>query len=112
MLSPTYKELKDIYAKYFSLGNLGTDLGNKFALLSLICYVTDKAKQKDPDATPYKIIKKILKNDSTIPENFIWALSIQCEDLMYGATEFPTFGIANKEIISTIQNLINKYLPF
>mgnify|MGYP001100712434 CR=1 FL=1 len=43
---PSYAELKDIYGKYFSLGYLNTDVQHKFAVISLVCYLTMKAKQQ------------------------------------------------------------------
>lgn len=108
----TYEELRDLYKKYFTLGYINGNIKDKFALISLVCFMCHRLKEKDPDITPYRLLKKLTKNDVTIPENFIWAVSIICEDYMYMATDFPTFGVALKDIPSTIQNLLNKYLPF
>lgn len=112
VINLTYEEKKDIYRDNFTLGYLGNDINKKFTLLSLVCLVTYLAKQKDPDATPYSMLKKINKGDTTLPDSFIHAIAIQCEDLMYGCESFPTFGVPNKEIISTIKKLLNEYLPF
>ena len=35
----TYKELEQIYSRYFSLGYINVDINTKFALISLICWV-------------------------------------------------------------------------
>jgi hypothetical protein len=109
MMGMSYDELKKIYIENFSLGYLNTDINNKFALISLICYITMKAKMKKPDVTTYQIIMKIY-ND--LPEDFIKALAIICDDFSYGCTEFPTFGIQPKDMIDTIKNLLKSYLPF
>lgn len=107
----TYIELKKIYSEYFSLGYLGNDISKKFALISLICYVTYKSKLKHPDTTPYEIIMKLSK-DMGLPENFIKGLSIICDDYLYQCTEFPTFGLKGKEILEKIKEILNSYLPF
>ena len=60
--SPPYDELRKIYSKYFSLGYLNTTINNKFALVSLICFLTFKAKSNKPDVTHYKVIKSITKD--------------------------------------------------
>lgn len=108
----TFDELRDLYRRYFTLGNMGNDINNKFALISLVCYSTYLLKQQDPDITPYVVLKRITKDDITIPDQFLVAIAIICEDMMYDTKEFPTFGIAVENIKSTILKLLNKYLPF
>ena len=44
--TPPYEEMQAIYSKYFSLGFLGSDINEKFALISLICYITEKMKKQ------------------------------------------------------------------
>lgn len=105
-----YDELRNFYADNFSLGNLATDIKNKFALISLICYIVHNMKAKKPDVSYYQVIYKI---DPQLPEEFIKALAIICEDFSYGCTNFPTFELkSNKEIISTIKDILSTYLPF
>ena len=43
----------------FSLGYFGKDITKKFALISLICYVTYKAQQKNSTITHSKVIKSL-----------------------------------------------------
>lgn len=108
--TPPYAEMQQIYNKYFSLGYLNTDISSKFALISLTGYLVYKLKQKKPDVTAYRVIKKITGND--YPEDFIKGLSVVIEDFSYGCTEFPTFGLQDKEIPVKIKSIISSYLPF
>lgn len=111
MNKPSFEEMHRYYMQNFSLGYLNTDINSKFALISLICYVTMKAKEKKPDVTYYSIIKQITKNNS-LPEQFVKGLAIICEDFAYGCNKFPTFEIKPTNMIKTIQDLLNSYLPF
>lgn len=106
-----YEELKRYYTENFSLGYLNTDINNKFALISLICYLTLKAKDKKPDVTHYNIIRSITK-DMHIPHAFEKSLAIICEDFSYGCVNFPTFNIKGQDIIKTIKDILNSYVPF
>ena len=45
--TPPYEEMQKIYNKYFSLNFLGNSISNKFALISLTCYLTYKLKAKN-----------------------------------------------------------------
>lgn len=107
----TFLELQRFYTEHFSLGYINTDIKEKFALISLICYVTYKTKMKNPDTTCYSVIMKVSQGLG-IPDDFIKGLSIICEDFMYGCTEFPTFGVTGKDILKEIREILGKYLPF
>lgn len=109
---PSYAELKDIYGKYFSLGYLNTDVQHKFAVISLVCYLTMKAKQQKPDVTHYKVLMQLTAKNP-LPDDFIKGLSIICDDFAYGCTEFPTFGIKTPgEMAKQVQSILSEYLPF
>ena len=41
----SYSDLKAIYERYFSLGGIAGEIDNKFALISLICLLTDNQKK-------------------------------------------------------------------
>ena len=105
-----YSELEDIYKKHFSLGYINTDINTRFALISLICYITKKLKSKHPDITYYQVIYKLAEGN--IPEDNIKGLAILCEDFAYGCTEFPTFGIDDKKIPGKIKEILKSWLPF
>lgn len=106
-----FKELRLFYARNFSLGFLGSDINKKFALISLICYLTKSLQKKQPDVTYYQVLMKLTK-DNSLPERYIKGLAIICEDFAYGCKEFPTFEIKPNEIVPTIKNLLLSSLPF
>lgn len=108
--TPSYRELEDIYKKYFSLGYLNTDINTKFALISLICYLTETLRKKKPDVTYYQVIVKI--SNGILSEDQVNSLSIICSDFSYGCNEFPTFSIPDKDIPAKIREILTNWLPF
>lgn len=108
--TPPYEEMQALYSKYFSLDYLGRDINNKFALISLTCYITDKLKKKQPDWTHWRTLYEI--NKGTVPEDLLKGLAVICSDFGYGCSSFPTFGIADKDIPAKIKELLEKYTPF
>lgn len=111
--TPPYEEMQRIYKQYFSLSFLGSDISNKFALISLTCYLTHKLKSKKPDITHWSILYKINSNGTThVPEDLLKGLAVICSDLGYGCTDFPTFGIEDKKIPEKIKELLNQWVPF
>lgn len=112
-----YKELQQLYSDYFSIGYLNSSQStrspfeNRIVLISLVCYVTYKAKLKNPDTTHYQILMK-LSDKLGLPDNFIKGLSIICEDFSYMCTEFPVFGLKGNDIIKEIRAILSTYLPF
>lgn len=106
-----YRELRDIYNEYFGLSNINSDINTKFALISLICYLTNAYKKKKPDVNHYQIVMK-LSEGLGLPDNFIKGLSIMCENFAYGCTEFPTFNIPVKEMAKTVRDILKKWMPF
>jgi hypothetical protein len=107
----SYKQLLHIYHKFFSLGFLDTDFKTKMALISLICYTTHKLKSKKPDITHYQIIQKLAVGKG-IPDRYLKALAVVCDEFGYGCTEFPTFDLNEKEILNTIKDIFDKFVPF
>lgn len=112
--NPSYKDLEEYYRKYFSLANLNTDIGSKFALISLICFLTKQARMKNPDATCYQVIMKIINGEeNSYDMKFIRGISIICDDIMKQCTEFLTFDIkTSKDMVKKIKEILNTYLPF
>lgn len=111
-----FNELRRIYSECFSLGYINPNnerslIENKFVLISLICYITYKAKDKDPDATHYSIIRKLSKGID-IPDEFIRGLAVVCEDFAYNCTKFPTFGLKGQDIIKECRGILKSYMPF
>lgn len=109
---PNYDELKGIYSKYFSLGKIEGDINNKFGLISLIGFLTHQARKKNPDASCYQVIMKVTEG-RYFPAEYVRGLAIVCEDFMYGVTEFNTCGCKSaKEMVTQINNILDKWLPF
>ena len=107
----TYKELEQIYSRYFSLGYINVDINTKFALISLICWVYFHLKEKNPDVTYYQIVYK-RSQGLGLEDDFIKGLSIVCENFGYGCKTFPTFNIEQKDMVKTIRNILAKFMPF
>ena len=107
----SYKELKTLYSRYFSIGYLNGDIDKKFALISLLGYVTYKAREKNPDVTFLQIINK-LDTKNYLNDDFKKALAIVCDDFCRDCKNYPLFGLEGKKIIETIQNLFSIYVPF
>lgn len=108
--TPPYEEMQRIYSKYFSLGFLGNNISNKFALISLTCYLVEKLKTKKPDVTHWTVLYKI--SNGSVPEDLLKGLSVICSDFAYGCTEFPTFDLKDKDIPAKIKELLNMNNPF
>lgn len=113
-----FESLKRFYSENFSLGYLNPISDDKFSsferklvLISLICYVYEKNKPKNPDLTYFSLLCKI-NNSLNLPEQFIKGLAIVCEDFGYHCHEFPTFGLEGKDILKEIKNILNTYIPF
>lgn len=104
-------DLRDIYSKYFTVGYIGTDIKKKFAVISLICYIVNNLKEKNPDVTYYQIVNK-LSIGTGMTEDEILGLSIVCEDFGYQCTTFPTFDIKPADMPKTIRQLLMRRLPF
>lgn len=107
----TYRELEDFYNKYFSLGNLNININNKFALISLICYITTSMQKKQPDVTYYQVVYKIC-DTLGFEEDFIKGLAVMCSSFGYGCKDFPTFNIKPKDMVQTCRDILKTYMPF
>lgn len=112
--TPPYEEMQRTYEQYFSLRYLGKDINNKFALISLTCYITNKLKEKKPDVTHWTVLYRINQSAGgpIMDEDFLKGLAVVCSDFAYGCTEFPTFGIEDKKIPDKIRELLRSCTPF
>lgn len=108
--TPPYEEMQALYSKYFSLSFMGKDINNKFALISLTCYITNKIKKIKPDWTHWSTLYEI--NKGAVPEDLLKGLAVICSDFGYGCDSFPTFGIEDKKIPAKIKELLENYVPF
>lgn len=113
----SYEEKISFYIRNFSTGAFSSGkLSNKLALISLICLVTKKLREKDGSLTVKVVIEKILQRPLIITESFdsfLIGLSIICEDFLYQTTEIDNLGFTDsKQIIAKIKELLNEWFPF
>lgn len=113
----SYEEKISFYVRNFSTGAFSSGkLSNKLALISLICLVTKKLREKDGNLTVKVVIEKILQRPLIITESFdsfLIGLSIICEDFLYQTTEIDNLGFTDsKQIIAKIKELLNEWFPF
>jgi len=115
----SFEELRRFYSEHYSLGYLNpseenghTPFERKLILISLICYLVEKNKSKNPDLTYYSLIYKLSKNLG-LSDDFLKGLAIVCEDFAYGNKgNFPTFGLEGKKILEEIQSILKSFMPF
>lgn len=114
----SFNELKRFYSENFSLGNLNlsesgeySSFEKKLILISLICYLVEKNKPKNPDLTHYALLYK-LNSNLNLPDDFIKGLAIVCEDFSYNSHKFPTFGLEGKKILEEIISILKTWMPF
>lgn len=107
--NPTYDELRSIYARYFTTGYSGFDINTKFALISLVGFVTHKLREKNPDVTYYQVLKKL---GGDIPIESLKGLAVVCSDFCTGCKDFPTFGLEPKQIPAKVKEILRGWLPF
>lgn len=103
-------DLNSLYINNFSLGYLGHDISTKFALIALVCYLVCKMRSRDPTITYLKVISKLAKD--LLSEKEIKSLATVCSDFGYGCTDFPTFGLLDKDIPTKIKEILSSKLPF
>lgn len=107
-----FEDLQRLYARYFSLGHINGDINNKFALISLVCFLTHQARKTNPNASCYRTIMKVIEGD-TFPNELIIGLAVVCEDFMAGCTEFNKCGCKSaQEMITQIKTILSSWLPF
>jgi hypothetical protein len=104
-----YDEMRREYNRVYSLGFLGPDIKTKFALISIICYLTTELQKKKPDITFYQLIRKLGEN---MPEDHVKALAVICEDFAYGCENFLTFDMKPADMPKYVKKLLDNYLPF
>ena len=111
--STSFDKICRLYEKFFSLNYIGSDISDKFALISLTCYLTKELQKKGKKVNCYDILLTIGKDFSDFEKNtFLKSLGAICENFMYGCDKFPTFDLKPKDMPKTIRNILNNYCPF
>ena len=113
----SYEEKVGFYIRNFSTGAFSSGkLSNKLALVSLICLVTKKLREKDGNLSVRVVIEKILQRPLYHTEafdSFLIGLAIICEDFLYETKEIDNLGFTDsKQIIAKIKELLNEWFPF
>ena len=103
--------MKKLYDENFSLHLLNVDMSSKFALISMLCYITKALQARTPDVTMYQVIYKLTQNQG-LPEEFLKTLTIICEDFMLSSGKIETFNLKITEMPSKIKEILNNYMPF
>ena len=110
---PTLTDLRSTYNRYFSLACLNVSPENKFALISLICFLTKQARKKNPEVSVDQVIRKVTNGKAMNSNGLLRALTCICEDYLKTESEFPIFGAkSSKEIVDKVIEILNTELPF
>ena len=107
--TPPLDVMRQIYADNFSLHYINGSFKEKMALISLLCHLKKEISKKKSGISFYELIKKI---DETLPEDFVKAITVICEDFSYNCYEFETFGLDVKDMPKFIKNILKKIMPF
>lgn len=109
----SFEKLYNIYQKYFSLKYINSKFENKLAVIALTCYITNALRKQGKKVNCYDVLQKIGSNFSNFErETFLKPLAVVCEDMMYGCSEYPTFGVSPKEMPAQLKQLLANYCPF
>ena len=113
----SYEDKVSFYTRNFSTGSFSSEkLSNKLALISLLCLLTKKLREKEGNLTVKQVIEKLLQRPLNINESFdafLIGLAIICEDFLYGVKEIDNFGFTDsKQVVNKIKELLNEWLPF
>lgn len=110
----SFDELLKLYTENFSMGFINSrDAGEKLALISLTCHITNELRKKGKKLNCYEVLLLVAKDyPEHMKSTFLKSLGVICEDLMYGCDTYPDFGIKSKEMPKTLRELLDKYVPF
>lgn len=111
---PTYNDLADYYNDHFTMSTVNVSLEERLALIGLICFLTNSARKKNPDATCWQVINKVVKDTGNVHyTKFLRGLAVICSDFMKNCDKFDSMGFkTSKEIVAKINSIINEWTPF
>ena len=108
-----YNKLLAFYQKYFSLHYINSNLGDKLGIIALTCRITDALRKKGQYVTCYDVLLKVGKNFGEVEKNtFLKSLACICEDIMYGVSDYPDFGVKLSDAPKQLSKLLDNYIPF
>lgn len=117
----SYTEQCNFYTRLFgSACSVSGTLETKLQLIHLVCLVTQRMRKTNPDMSILSILSKItglnIETDERVGlSEFLYNLSIICEDFLYGVSKDITLQGYNSasEIIKEIRRILNdEWLPF
>ena len=106
-----FEEKRNFYISNFNIGGFNLSFNDRCKLIGLICFTYKKLVKNNPSATYIQLINSIDK-ENILPKFMHEALAIICEDFGYFCEDIPLFDTQPKEIISTIKEMLKKWLPF
>lgn len=110
---PSYEELERTYTDFFDFPVCGCNITKKFELISLVCRLTDLIKRKKPDVTHWTILYQLNQKGSCgVEEGVLKGFAVVCSSFAYGCSEFPNFGVEDKDIPKKIIEYLKNWLPF
>ena len=104
----------------FSMGtNTNASIDDKFELLYLICFLSSKMKERDPEKfkKPLNVLQHLYGrtfSDQTGEDSYLISLAILSNELLYGVTDIKKpEGFTNMgEICARIKDLVSQWMPF
>lgn len=87
------------------------DMGDRLALIGMLCYLTNALRKKNPQLTHHDVIKMCTK-DLWVDNDQLIALGLICEWFSTDCIKFPNFGLSPKEMASKCTELISQLCPF
>lgn len=79
----------------------------------MVCYLVNGLRKKGKNITCYDLLIKIDPKVSDFHKNTVFkSLGVICEDMMYGCTDFPDFGIKPVDMPKQIKRILDNYCPF
>ena len=114
------QEKEDVFMQLFSMGtNTNASIDDKFELLYLICFLSSKMKERDPEKfkKPLNVLQHLYGrtfSDQTGEDSYLISLAILSNELLYGVTDIKKpEGFTNMgEICARIKDLISQWMPF
>lgn len=103
------KEFMDAYAVNFGVNNV-----DRLVIINLLCSLTQSIRKTAPKTAVTDVINKIITDDSTASDDFMYRVSLWCESLLEGdQISFPDFGFTDtKSKVQEIKRIYNNILPF
>lgn len=114
------QEKEDVFMQLFSMGtNTNNSIDDKFELLYLICFLSFKMKERDPEkfGSPLNVLQQLYGrsfSNQTGEDSYLISLGILCKELLYGVDEIKKpEGFTNiGEICARIKDLVSQWMPF